>query len=219
MTALTDEAGDVEVRGTRVQRRRTRRVAAILTTTARALAETGYHNFNLEKVADELDLSKSSLYHYFPSKDELIAAAIEQIADQLNERLQGVADTADGRPSERLLLLIKDQLNILLRDYPEAAQLFVQPQDWPASYHDQLKKMRQQHDRIFRKVVEEGIAAGEFAPRSINVALHCLHGAINYATVWYRGEHSAAATDRTIDEIAQTVMLLFGGPAAAGKAR
>jgi TetR/AcrR family transcriptional regulator of autoinduction and epiphytic fitness len=194
----------------RVQRKRNRRIQEILRAAAQVLADTGYHALSMEKVADVLDLSKASLYHYFPSKDALVDAAISEIADETIERLSQQAN-AGHSSTERLGLLIADQLRILLFDYPEVAQLFAEHSDWPEVHRAQAKSMRLRHDRLFRTVVEEGIAAGEFRPPSPDTALHCLHGALNYAAVWARNKRDR---EQQITEITDTVMLMFTGAGA-----
>ena len=42
--------------------------------------EFGYHGLGMRKIANELGVSKSSLYHYFPSKEALFAACSKRIS-------------------------------------------------------------------------------------------------------------------------------------------
>ena len=42
--------------------------------------EFGYHGLGMRKIANELGVSKSSLYHYFPSKEALFAACSRRIS-------------------------------------------------------------------------------------------------------------------------------------------
>ncbi|WP_431676851.1 hypothetical protein [Kitasatospora sp. KL5] len=41
-------------------------------------------------------------------------------------------------------------------------------------------------DAVFRRVVERGVADGEFSCENINVAMQCLHGVLNQSAVWLR---------------------------------
>jgi AcrR family transcriptional regulator len=190
---------------TRVERKRNRKVQAILRATAEVLADSGYHALSMEKVGDLLDLSKTSLYHYFPSKDTLVEAAIAHVADRSIERLTACTEQALS-PGQRLRGLIEEQLRILLVDYPEVTQLFGEHRDGPEAPRAQIRRMRERHDRVFRKVIDEGVAAGEFQPHSADVALHCLHGALNYASVWCRNKRNR---EQNIAAITDTVMMLF----------
>ncbi|WP_131816252.1 TetR/AcrR family transcriptional regulator, partial [Mycolicibacterium porcinum] len=63
----------------RVARRRDRRKAEIVKTATRILTESGYQGMSLEDVAEQTDIAKATLYHYFSSKDALVSAALETL--------------------------------------------------------------------------------------------------------------------------------------------
>jgi len=119
-----------EVPVSRVARRRDQKVQNILTAAADVLAERGFHGMNLDEIADRLDLTKATLYHYFPSKEALVNACLEVLATRINERLAEVAADSAGTASERLSRLIRTQLVIIVRDHPQMARMFLQPMDW-----------------------------------------------------------------------------------------
>ena len=150
------------------------------------LSERGYHNLSLDEIAERLDLTKASLYHYFPSKEELVSACVEAMASSANTRLAEAAADASGSATERLRSLILVQLTIILREQPHLAVLFLQPLDWPERYRQRTRALRLEHDAIFRAVVQAGISSGEFDVDE-DVAMHNLYGAMNYAPVWLRG--------------------------------
>jgi AcrR family transcriptional regulator len=170
----------------RVARRRSRRVSDILTATADVLAERGYHETGLDEIAQRLDLTKASLYHYFPSKEELVTACLDWMGSHVNRRLADAADDRSGTACERLTALIEVQLDCIVREHPQLARLFLQPVDWPEPCRLRSKALRLEHDEIFRSVIRDGVAAGEFAVDDEGVALQCLHGAVSYVPVWFR---------------------------------
>ena len=68
-------------------------------------------------------------------------------------------------------------------------------------------------DRLFRDVVVEVVATGEFVVVDVDTTLHCLHAAMTQASVWYSGLREAAL-DAAVDRLADTLMMLVGkGPA------
>ena len=165
MTTAEARAAQPAVPLSRVARRRDRKVQDILTAAADVLAERGFHGMSLDEIADRLDLTKATLYHYFPSKEALVSACLEVLATRTNQRLAEVAAEASGTPGERLRRLIVTQLLIIVREQPQLARMFLQPMDWPEGYRQRTKALRREHDEIFRSVVREGIASGEFPPR------------------------------------------------------
>jgi AcrR family transcriptional regulator len=60
----------------------------------------GYDRTSLREIAGNLGLSKSGLYHHFPSKDALLASLVEPLLDDLGALLQdhpGELEASDRR--------------------------------------------------------------------------------------------------------------------------
>lgn len=171
----------------RVERRRDRRKAEIVRTATALLSEHGYQGMNLEDVAEQTDIAKATLYHYFSGKDELVAAVIEGLTVEVNRRLEQELDRVRDRSHlEQIRTLIREQVRILTDTAPEVATVFSWPKAWPESFQEIIKESRRRHDAIFRRVVEAGIAAGEFDCPNPDVALQCLHGVLNQSALWIR---------------------------------
>ncbi|NKZ15387.1 TetR/AcrR family transcriptional regulator [Mycolicibacterium septicum DSM 44393] len=191
----------------RVARRRDRRKAEIVKTATRILTESGYQGMSLEDVAEQTDIAKATLYHYFSSKDALVAAALETLTEEVLQRL-GAREDAIGEAGarEHLAALIDEQIRILTETAPEVAAVFSWPRGWPEVFDEPMKDMRRRHDAVFRRVVEQGVADGEFTCPDVNVALQCLHGVLNQSSVWIgpgmhdddRAELRAAIVDRAL---------------------
>jgi AcrR family transcriptional regulator len=170
----------------RLQRRRNRKVAEILTATAQVLTERGYYDTSLDEIAERLDVAKASLYHYFPSKEALVLECIDTQSTEVLQQLRQIAASVSGTARDRLVALVERQLDISVNESPHLATLYRVPLDWPASYHRRIKELRREHYQIFRSVVRDGIASGEFEVADEDVAMHNFFGAINYVPVWCR---------------------------------
>lgn len=191
----------------RVARRRDRRKAEIVRTATRILTESGYQGMSLEDVAEQTDIAKATLYHYFSSKDALVAAALETLTEEVLQRLRAREDAiGEAGAREHLEAVIDEQIRILTETAPEVAAVFSWPRGWPEVFDEPMKDMRRRHDAVFRRVVEQGVADGEFTCPDVNVALQCLHGVLNQSSVWIgpgmhdddRAELRAAIVDRAL---------------------
>lgn len=182
------ERGSSQGRGSsRVARRRDRRKAEIVQTATRILAEAGYQGMSLEGVAEKTDIAKATLYHYFSSKDDLVAAALESLTQEVLRRLgERELKVSQSSAKELLATLVDEQVLILTETAPEVAAAFSWPRAWPEGFEEPMKDMRRRHDAVFRRVVERGLADSEFTCDNINVALQCLHGILNQSSVWIR---------------------------------
>lgn len=73
-------------------------VEAILEATARILTEKGYSKTNTNQIAELAGVSIGSLYQYFPNKESLMAALIQQHEDEMVElfesKLNHLSDTS-----------------------------------------------------------------------------------------------------------------------------
>jgi AcrR family transcriptional regulator len=66
-----------------VQQRSQMTVDAMLEATARILLKSGYDNASTNKIAQEAGVSIGSLYQYFPGKEALVAAVIDQHMEEM----------------------------------------------------------------------------------------------------------------------------------------
>jgi TetR/AcrR family transcriptional regulator, regulator of autoinduction and epiphytic fitness len=205
-----------EPRGaSRVARRRDRRKAEIVRTATVLLSRQGYQGMSLEDVAEQTDIAKATLYHYFSGKDELVAAVLEALTVDVNARLEAeLARVADADHLEQLRTLIREQVRILTDTAPEVATLFSWPKSWPVSFDPMMKDSRRRHDAIFRRVVEAGMAAGEFDCPNADVALQCLHGVLNQSSLWIRPSHSGERRAELREAVVDTAARMFSPPSS-----
>jgi len=59
--------------------------AAILSASTQLFAEKGFIGASISDIAEIVGVSKSSIYHYFPSKEAILHALIDSLAQEINE--------------------------------------------------------------------------------------------------------------------------------------
>lgn len=94
---------------------------AILTAAMNTFSQYGIHGTRLEQVAEQAGVSKTNLLYYFPSKEALYVAVMQQILDIWLAPLKAFRE--DLAP----LVAIKEYIRLKLevsRDYPQASKLF-----------------------------------------------------------------------------------------------
>ena len=79
-----------------------------------------------------------------------------------------------------------------------------------------IEALRRQHNALFRRVVEEGVAAGAFTVTSVDTVLRCMHAAMSQAPFWCH-DKKGRALERALDELADTLMMLVGVLPATGR--
>lgn len=137
-------------------------------------SEKGFTNdFTMSKLAQKLDIGKSTIYEYFNNKDEIIEAAIYQYFESRLQKVNVVADIND-LPFEEAF---KTQMTILLNVAQESRSIlealapgFVQK--LPESMRGDMKKrVEETRNRLqvrfvsfFEKGVSEGVITCGFNP-------------------------------------------------------
>lgn len=66
------------------------RAADILDAAVRVLIEHGYNDFSLRRVAEDAGLRLGNLQHYFPSKDLLVRAMLDQVIETYLDRFSRI---------------------------------------------------------------------------------------------------------------------------------
>jgi len=107
MTAIPSQI-IVTVRKKPLQSRSRATVEAVLVAAAHILEERGLSGFNTNAVAERAGVSIGSLYQYFPSKDAILVALMEQSLTMFSEDL---SEAIDGAPGDSLA----DDLKFMLQ--------------------------------------------------------------------------------------------------------
>ncbi|MGR6772516.1 TetR/AcrR family transcriptional regulator [Pectobacterium brasiliense] len=81
------------VRRTRAEMEETR--ATLLATARKVFSERSYADTSMDDLTAQASLTRGALYHHFGDKKGLLAAVVEQIDAEMDERLQVISDTAE----------------------------------------------------------------------------------------------------------------------------
>ncbi len=161
---------------------------------ASAFRRNGYHGTSLTDVADQLGVSKATLYNYAANKQDLffqchLAAAQQAIDSVCNEpKLSGL---------ERLRRSIIYYVSSIIG--PDSLSVVILEER--SLNEDELRQVigkRDEFERGLRNVVTAGIADGTIAPCDPKFAVFCITGTANWVTKWYRPDGTW-----TVDEIAR----------------
>src|SRR5580704_2316702 len=99
-----------------------RRKEEILDAAARIFAQHGYRNTDVEYIAQAVQISKGTIYRYFPSKEELFLAAADRGMRQAGEFVDAhISQETD--PLERMAHAVRAYLTFF-RGHPQYVELF-----------------------------------------------------------------------------------------------
>ena len=105
------------------QERSRRTYEGIVETASEMLVEVGYHNLSTNKIADRADVSVGSIYQYFPNKEAIVLAVIEQFAERQYEILATGLEGIEGMELEQSVRKIVGKLLQAKREAPELSRV------------------------------------------------------------------------------------------------
>ncbi|KAA0940164.1 TetR/AcrR family transcriptional regulator [Streptomyces apricus] len=164
MTADRDATAPPTLR----QRRWAAAAREILEAAERQIAEDGPAALSLRAVSRSLGMTVQALYHYFPSRDDLVTALIAKAYDALAEAVRAAVDAAgDDSPVERVVLATEGYRSWAIA-HPELFQLlygtplryYAAPVDGPTT--QAMRRMSTIFEReLFGRFTEAQLAAAQ----------------------------------------------------------
>lgn len=186
----------------------------ILQAAAQVFRRHGYNHATIEEIAAELFLTKAGVYHYFSSKQQILEALCTRAMDSAEEAVKHGRDQA-GTPDEQLGRMFEEYLAAIMRE-PAFSVLMRHLDEVSEPVLIELQRRRKGVEAMFRKVLEEGIRNGEFAPTDSHVAVFGMIGAANWIYAWFEPEGRLSPEE--VREILVT-MILNGVRARPSRAR
>jgi AcrR family transcriptional regulator len=145
----------------------------------------GYEGTSIGDLARELGVTKSAIYHHVPSKEHLLAAALDEALDGLAAAITSAVEAAPGASAyERLHRAVEESVEILV-DHLPAVTLLLRVRGNTAVELDALERRRTIDDQLaalVRAAVEEGSLRDDIAPELIS---RLLFGMVNSLVEWY----------------------------------
>ena len=165
-------------------RKRAERIRRAEEAAARVFAERGYDRANFDDIAKELGLRGPSLYHYFPSKEEMFLQCLEHSAAEVMLRLTAIEARAEP-PAARLRRMFAEQVLIQIRDYPVFAPLFLKMYIPVPRIQARLAELKRAHGDVMRRVARECAGPAGLSGDDVRIALMAAFGALAYVQEWY----------------------------------
>lgn len=145
----------------------------------------GYDATSINDLAADLGITKSAIYHHFPSKEAILAAALDEALEGLTAAVAAAADaTRDGRARDRLRATIEASVAILASHLPAVTLLLRVRGNNPL---EQSALARRRHiDEDLASLVRQAVAEGDLrSDIDPDVISRLVFGLVNSLVDWY----------------------------------
>lgn len=200
----------------RRQRRKDARPQEMLQAALELFAEKGYAATRLDDIAARVGVSKGTVYLYFDSKEALFQALIRDGALPILEAVEGMVDALGSQPARDLLRSVLYSYWEGIGNTPLGAihkVMVCEARNFPeiAEYYNETYIRRGRG--LLKRVLELGIARGEFRAVNPEVLLDVVFAPMMMLTIWRNSVGLCAEVAFTPDQFIDTHLdlLLNGG--------
>jgi AcrR family transcriptional regulator len=170
--------------------------------------QRGFTGTTLDDIAAELGVTKPFIYTHFRSKTDLLAALCKPTIELSLAAVTRGSQTA-GSPAARLHRAIMGFTQVVLSRQANIAIYFREEKNLAPAALAEINALRKKFDRVLSNLLREGVAAGEFDVRDVNLAALAIGGMISWAYTWHRPE-GRLALDEMCQRMADLALQMVG---------
>lgn len=177
-----------------------RKQERVLAAAAAVFADRGFHRASVRDVVAEAGMSLAGLYHYFPSKADLLYEITARAFDSLLGRLD---DAPAGTPRQRLTTFVRNHLSFFLSRPHEMKVLVRETESLPVGLAAEVEGKKRLYYQRCHDILRD-LDAGRSGEDELRLATLALFGMLNWTHSWYRPER-----DGSPDLLSERMLALF----------
>jgi len=200
----------------RKEREREARKKAILGAAKALFFEHGFHSATMDQIAEAAELSKGSLYLYYPSKEELYVTILVEGLEILHEEFQVAVEDMEGW--EKKLRNIGSAYYNFYREYRDYFQILflLQHGELASKVSDPLYQRCLEKGlsclNILSQAIQEGMNEGEIASYNPMELAVLLWGSFSGVILLYEEEEHKRFLPSSLDSLLRTnIDLILAG--------
>lgn len=181
---------------------------AVIRAIERVFAEGGVDAVTIERIAQEISVSRATLYRTVPSKEHLLGILFERMTQDLDHSARRVTADLEQTSRQRLEALVRVQIHaaVQMRDY-----LFVYfDGTWlPEGIYDNWRQWTHDYERVWLNTVGAAIDDGALPAGEPAIMTRLILGMTIWVANWFRPEEGFSA-----EQVADHAIALLDAVAA-----
>jgi AcrR family transcriptional regulator len=155
-----------------------------LTVAADLFRQRGYRAATLDEIARRVGVAKPTLYGYFRSKEELLAAIFHRTMSMFERDLMAIR-TGGEDPAAQLRRLIRFHVGAVIAERSFLAVFFGEEANLPPRLSRAIRRRKARYDRTVRAMVRDGVRNGTIRTSNPRLLVFALLGMANWVYQWY----------------------------------
>jgi AcrR family transcriptional regulator len=166
-------------------------------------ARQGYHAASLRQIAKASEITLGTLYHYYPSKQDLLAELMADALTPLIDSGHRVRAEHAGDPKRQLFEAVRRFVMITQASPQLAIIADVELRSLTGDNAARALSMRDEYEGIIRSIVAEGVESGAFHPGDVKMATFAVLAISNQPAYWF-----SDSGELTRDDVAEAQAML-----------
>lgn len=160
----------------------------------------GFRGTSMNELAEAVGLSKSSVYHYFKSKEDLLVEIYDDVLNHNVAAAQRVRDS-DLPTEDKVRQLLMERVAYVCKNRRILQIFFEEEAELPRKLLSQVFEVRAAYVGLVVGLVKQGVDEGVFTTKaSPAVVVNTLLGATNWIYKWY-----SPRGPQTVSELAEDI--------------
>ncbi len=160
-------------------------------TAAKLFAKKGYSGTSIREIAEALDLQKSSLYHYFKSKEDLLFKIMDDSMTVALQKIDGLYQS-EVPPLEKLREFMHFYASFYAGDRDRLILLVNEVDQLSSVYRERLIYKERHYVEVLKGILSELQQQGFMKPIPTAVASFAFFGMVHFTYKWYRQDGPVA---------------------------
>ncbi len=155
-----------------------------------AIAENGYHQAQVSKIAKQAGVADGTIYLYFKNKEDILISVFEEKMGLFVDKLNDIIKNGNSS-SECLAQMIENHFQVLSNDRHLATVTQLELRQSNKEIRLKINAVLKNYLVLLDQILIEGMLSGEFNPTmDVRLARQMVFGTIDeITTTWVMNEH------------------------------
>lgn len=153
------------------------------------IAENGYHQAQVSKIAKQAGVADGTIYLYFKNKEDILISLFQEKMGSFIEKIRkGI--TGKETAAEKLLVMVESHFNILSEDHNMAVVTQLELRQSNKELRLKINDVLKGYFQLVDEILHFGMETGEFDPNlDIRVSRQMIFGTVDeIVTTWIMNE-------------------------------
>ncbi|KZE39956.1 TetR family transcriptional regulator [Bhargavaea cecembensis] len=151
-----------------------------------AIAENGYHQAQVSKIAKQAGVADGTIYLYFKNKEDILVSVFREKMALFMDNLRPVLEDGQMASEEKLFRMIENHFSVLYSDRHLAIVTQLELRQSNKELRLKINEVLKDYLSMLDRILQEGIERGEFeGDMDIRLARQMVFGTIDeISTSW-----------------------------------